>query len=76
CWWTGDGSSKVCSNGAGLVLRIGVGVGIDAGGGGVGMDAGGEGVGIGAGGGGVGMDAGGGDCTGGDDVDGTGSMDD
>ncbi|GKG44322.1 hypothetical protein Tco_0485760, partial [Tanacetum coccineum] len=76
CWWTGDGSSKVCSNGSGLVSGIGICVGMDAGGGCVGMDAGGGGVGMDAGGGGVGMDAGGGEYTGGDDVDGTGSVDD
>ncbi|GKG61284.1 hypothetical protein Tco_0619009, partial [Tanacetum coccineum] len=46
-----DGSSKVCSNGAGAVSGIGVGVGMDAG-------------------------ICGKDCTGGDDVDGTGSVDD
>ncbi|GJT05924.1 reverse transcriptase domain-containing protein [Tanacetum coccineum] len=81
CWWIGDGSSKVCSNGSGLVSGIGVGVGMDAGigvGVGVGMDAGiGVGVGMDAGiGVGVGVDVGGGDFTGGDDVDGTGSVDD
>ncbi|GKG57068.1 hypothetical protein Tco_0582419, partial [Tanacetum coccineum] len=55
CWWTGDGSSKVCSNGAGSVSGIGVGVGMDAG---------------------VGVGVGGEDCTGGDDVGCTGSVDD
>ncbi|GKB06925.1 hypothetical protein Tco_0835158 [Tanacetum coccineum] len=61
CWWIGDGSSKVCSNGSGSVSGIGVGVGMDNGIGSIlGMDAG----------------IGGGECTGGDDVDGTGGMDD
>ncbi|GKG25900.1 hypothetical protein Tco_0399046, partial [Tanacetum coccineum] len=56
-----DGSSKVCSNGAGSVSGIGVGIGMDAGiGVGVGMVAG----------------IRGGDCIGCDDVDGTGGVDD
>ncbi|GJX20143.1 hypothetical protein Tco_0222820 [Tanacetum coccineum] len=31
CWWTGDGSSKVCSNGAGSVSGISVGEGVGMG---------------------------------------------